>query len=76
MGTYDRRQMGYNITNAFLQQLRSGWSYDGWDTELDAWGTIGLSALEDAELLLFFGTSGGAHGLYHNIDHFLDRVHG
>ncbi len=65
-------QQGYLIMEEALQTLESGLTYTTW---ADA-GTgrvveeqESLPPLADAEIVLFVGHSGGAHGLFHNIDH-------
>ena len=64
-------QQGYLILQEALDALAPGLAYTTWS--LDAAGNVVasqelLEPLANADKVLFVGHSGGAHGLYHNID--------
>jgi hypothetical protein len=65
-------QQGYLIMEEALQMLESGLTYTTW-ADNGAGRVIeqqeSLPPLADAEQVIFIGHSGGAHGLFHNIDH-------
>ncbi len=70
--TFDLYQQGFLIIREALEALGPGLAYTSW--EVGAAGAIvatneQLPPLADAEKVLFIGHSGGAHGLFHNIDH-------
>lgn len=65
-------QQGYLIMEEALQALKSGLTYTTWadnGAERVIEQPESLPPLADAEQVLFIGHSGGAHGLFHNIDH-------
>ena len=69
--TFDLWQQGYLIMFEALEALGPGLNYTTWS--VDAAGNVvasqeALEPLANAEKVLFVGHSGGAHGLYHNID--------
>ena len=68
-------QQGYLLMEEALAALQNGLTYTTW-TVSDVGGTKrvvegreSLPPLADAEMVLFIGHSGGAHGLFHNIDY-------
>lgn len=69
---YDLYQQGYLIIEEALQALSAGFSYTTWSVDPVTGNVVSsaeaLPPLVDAEEVLFVGHSGGAHGLYHNID--------
>ncbi len=70
--SFDLWQQGWQILEETLDALRPGLTYTTWT--LDAAGAIvtdpaaTLPPLDDAEMVLFVGHSGAAHGLMHNTD--------
>ena len=69
--TFDYWQQGYLILQEALEALAPGLAYTTWS--LDAAGNVVasqevLEPFANAGKVLFIGHSGGAHGLYHNID--------
>jgi hypothetical protein len=65
-------QQGYLIMEEALRTLESGLTYTTWADS--GTGRVieqqeSLPPLAAAEMVLFVGHSGGAHGLFHNIDH-------
>lgn len=68
---FDYWQQGYLILQEALDALAPGLTYTTWS--LDAAGNVvssqeALEPFANAGKVLFVGHSGGAHGLYHNID--------
>jgi hypothetical protein len=68
-------QQGYLIMEEALAALQSGLVYFTW-TVSESGGLKRVNEVQDslppltsAEMVLFIGHSGGAHGLFHNIDH-------
>ena len=77
--TYDLYQQGFDIAKAALLALQNGLAYEQYVPD-GAGGVVPqnvtLPPLVDAEKVVFYGHSGGAHGLMHNIDHFADTLGG
>ncbi len=73
---FDMYQQGYPIMEDVIALLQNGLTYTTW-TNFYLLGMVDrvvgidetLPPLSEAKKVLFVGHSGGAHGLYHNIDH-------
>lgn len=68
---FDMFQQGYRIMEDALALLQNGLTYTTWSASGSSIVTDNetLPPLSAAKKVLFVGHSGGAHGLYHNIDH-------
>ncbi len=67
---FNAYQHGYRMILAAVDMLWPGLTYTTWgirDRKIEEHSET-LPALGEAETVLFVGHSGGAHGLYHNID--------
>jgi len=74
---FDLYQQGYRIMRETLRMLEKGLTYTTWrDDGVGAVEAVEetLPTLSAADSVVFVGHSGGAHGLYHNIDRLADHL--